>query len=262
MDGTLIDNIPPQITGFPENPDKFSTTPVARPGLRDILAFAFANYKRVSIWTAASINWYKKVYENVLRPALPLGKDFHFVKTRSPGPYIPLKSLTEIYAEYSDYKPENTIIVDDNGLTFANNIANAEQIPSFFYDRLGLTVEERRSRAAEDVELYALIERLKMRKRENQQKLISCLLSLFGKITSGMTVLSVSLADLCENIEDIINRITEIFQIVCPSVCICIDHEATMHITWVSEDMHPIVFDKIVFPEFAPYGICKEELEF
>lgn len=134
MDGTLLDNIPPH---FKENPNPGTSTPLARPHLRVFLEFAFANFERVSIWTAAQKSWYKRCYENVLKPCMPAGKSFDFVKTRGPyEQYIMLKPLAAIYDKYPAYNKSNTIIVDDNPYTYVDNMDNAVAIKPFFYDQL------------------------------------------------------------------------------------------------------------------------------
>jgi len=253
MDGTLIDNIPPKIKGFPENPDNYKTIPIARPGLKEVLNYAFANYKHVSIWTAGTDVWFKQVYDALFKPILPPGKDFHFVKARSRGEtYIPLKPLKTIYAKYPDYLPSNTVIVDDNDQTFLENPENAEHIPSFFYDNLGNTVEERKRRAGEDRELYGLIKRLKMRRRTFHRDVLSCVITLFGHITEGMELITVPYSELCEDLDPLkIDCIVEIFRLVCQNVHVWTESDGTLHtltVAWDHGNMHPIVFDKTIFP--------------
>jgi len=253
MDGTLIDNIPPKLRGFPENPDNYKTTPIARPGMQETLAYAFANYKHVSIWTAGTDFWFKQVYDALFKPALPPGKDFHFVKTRARGEiYIPLKPLTTIYAQYSDYLPSNTVIVDDTAETFRENPENAEHIPSFYYDLLGKTPEERQHRASEDRELYELIKRLKMRRRTFHRDVLFCVLTLFGHINVGMDLITVPYSELCLDLDPLkIDYIVEIFRLVCQNVHVWTETDGTLYtltVAWDHGNMHPIVFDKTIFP--------------
>jgi hypothetical protein len=165
MDGTLGDHIP---IHFPENPDRYvKDRAIPRPGLREFLRFVFAHYERVSIWTAATKEWYNEFYRTVLMHNLPLGASFHFVRTRNPNEvYVPLKPLSEIYAMFpAEYNESNTTIVDDNYETFKANISNAVHIPAFFYDRLGDTVDIRRSLASTDANLLDTINILKTRLR-------------------------------------------------------------------------------------------------
>lgn len=171
MDGTLGDNIP---ASFPENPVSVgSCVPIPRPGLKKFLAFVFSRYERVSIWTAASSDWYFTFKESVLRPNMPPGAAFHFERTRNLNvPYVPLKPLSEIYAEYpEEYNESNTTIVDDNVETFQDNRDNAVHIPPFFYDRLGGSPETRRKTAAKDRGLYTTIEILTARQNRISSKI-------------------------------------------------------------------------------------------
>lgn len=163
MDGTLGDNIPSNLV---ENPNRYSKTiPIPRPGLRKFFRFVFAHYENVSIWTAALPQWYNQFKEEVLLPNMPPGAEFHFERTRVPGEtYIVLKPLSEIYAKYPEYNSTNTTIVDDNIETFKDNVENAVQIPSFFYDLLGYSPEVRKRNAANDRELFKVIEVLTARR--------------------------------------------------------------------------------------------------
>jgi hypothetical protein len=169
MDGTLGDNIP---STFQENPERFcKAIPIPRPGLKSFFAFVFAHYERVSIWTAASPDWYALFKERVLRPNMPPGAEFHFEQTRNLDiPYVPLKPLSEIYAKYpEEYNESNTTIVDDNVETFRENRANAVHIPPFFYDDLGGSPETRRKNAAKDRGLYTVMEVLAARQNKTYQ---------------------------------------------------------------------------------------------
>ena len=111
MDGTLLDYVPPC---FDHN-KSYTQIPIARPYLKLFMKYLFANFERVSIWTAAAKNWYDMCYETVLKEALPEGKDFHFVKTRLNYEFRKgVKPLKLIYEEYQDlYNPENTLIIDE-----------------------------------------------------------------------------------------------------------------------------------------------------
>ena len=166
MDGTLGDYIP---ASFEENPRRhFMHMPIPRPGLRKFFAFVFAHYERVSIWTAASIEWFEFFKLSVLLPNMPQGTSFHFEKTRAMDePYVALKPLSVIYKKFPDYNSSNTVIVDDNVETFKDNRENALHIPSFCYDNLGGSPETRRKNAAKDRGLFTIMEILQARKRYN-----------------------------------------------------------------------------------------------
>ena len=161
MDGTLGDNIPEH---FGENPLRYTNhVPIPRPGLRKFLRFVFAHYERVSIWTAALPVWYTRFKTEILLPNMPPDAEFHFERTRIPGnTYIVLKPLSEIYAKYPEYNEGNTTIVDDNAKTFKENMANAVHIPSFFYDMFGESPAVRKMYAANDKELFKIIELLRI----------------------------------------------------------------------------------------------------
>jgi hypothetical protein len=170
MDGTLGDNIPSHLV---ENPNRYSKTiPIPRPGLRKFFRFVFAHYNNVSIWTAALPKWYNQFKEEVLRPNMPPGAEFHFERTRVPGEtYVVLKPLCEIYAKYPEYNSTNTTIVDDNVETFKDNVENAVHIPSFFYDLIGHSPEVRKQNAAKDFGLFYIIEVLRRRRTSLQSEL-------------------------------------------------------------------------------------------
>jgi hypothetical protein len=157
VDGTLADNIPSEHFMVPPKP-------IPRPGLREFLAFVFEEFECVIIWTAAKQMWYDKVYNVALKPNLPPGKDFHFVKTRDERvPYVVLKPLTEIYAQFPQYNSTNTLVVDDNPGTFKDNAENAILVPAFFYDLFSNNPEERMRLASLDRGLYEAIDEIKER---------------------------------------------------------------------------------------------------
>uniref|UniRef100_A0A6C0EPC9 FCP1 homology domain-containing protein n=1 Tax=viral metagenome TaxID=1070528 RepID=A0A6C0EPC9_9ZZZZ len=124
MDGTLIDHY--------YCTRKCDIIIIPRPYLSDFLTFVFDNFNRVSIWTNADEDWYKKVYEKVLKHYIPKNKSFHFIKTRTYNSTI-IKPLTFIYNIYPEYNSSNTIIIDDNPNTYVNNTDNAIPIPTFLY---------------------------------------------------------------------------------------------------------------------------------
>jgi len=113
-------------------------TIIARPHLREFLGFCFKRFERVSIWTAAEKYWYDRCYKDVLKPNLPEGKSFHFVRARSLNKttsHNPVKRLTDIYKAYPDlYNSTNTLIVDDNPFTYVENLDNAIPIQPFLCD--------------------------------------------------------------------------------------------------------------------------------
>ena len=132
MDETLLGHT---LQPFEENKYNIQMTPIARPYLHGFLEYVFTRFERVSIWTAAGQRWYDECYDKVLRHYIPEGKKFHFVKTRSLIKiYVPTKKLTEIYTDYPEYNSSNTLIIDDNPMTYIDNVENAIGIEPFCYD--------------------------------------------------------------------------------------------------------------------------------
>jgi hypothetical protein len=157
MDSTLLDNVPE----YPPFHGKLS--PIARPHLLEFMEFVFAHFERVSIWTAATPCWFEKCYQQILRHCIPTGKSFDFVKTRGPhDPNIMLKPLSEVYKHFpGKYNAENTLIVDDNPMTYRDNPENAIAIKPFLYNELSRT--QRADLANADTELLLTIEMLRIR---------------------------------------------------------------------------------------------------
>lgn len=260
MDGTLIDNIPSKALGFPENP-YFTSMPIARPGMKDILHYAFENFAYVSIWTATSDVWFRTVNRELFEPNMPPGKSFHFVKTRTravvPFNRISLKPLDEIYRTYTEYTGSNTIIVDDNPETFKNNINNALHVPSFFYDLMGGTKEERQQNVKSDTVLFELITTLKKKKPSFYKNVLLATLSILGKINGDMKKYSfietvfVLYKDF--DLDELkICEIKKLLLFISPTINVFSDINSGEHTLFVSfsiMDIDPIVFNKVIFPE-------------
>lgn len=158
MDGTLLDNIPPKLQDPSYKHIKKNTIyqPIARPHLKDFLEYVFRNFKRVSIWTAGTKEWYEQCYGEVLRHYIPEGKSFDFVLTREDFQrYYPVKPLSFVYKTHPEYNSTNTLIVDDNPVTYSENVENAIGIKSFFFDLL--TKEQRGNLNCHDFELLKIV---------------------------------------------------------------------------------------------------------
>ena len=147
MDGTLVSHI-----AHGNSVDTY--IPVARPYLFEFLCTCFEKFRCVGIWTAAEPRWYWRVSTIVLQPLLEevsrsLGRPcfFSFVWSRDtcrivrPGrtPADPPRLLTKplkfiwerTYSPYCHFTADNTVVVDDMPQTFAENYANAVQVPKY-----------------------------------------------------------------------------------------------------------------------------------
>jgi len=128
MDGTLIGT---------DNLEKI----IPRPYLEEFFLFCFKNFVSVSIWTAAKKEWYDEVNKEVFEPILVKHNlNFRFVWYKDKCTirrdllickkyYI--KNLKKVWNTYTDMTNENTIIVDDNILSYVDNRGNAVEIKSF-----------------------------------------------------------------------------------------------------------------------------------
>ena len=115
-----------------------------RPYLKEFMAFVFANFKHVAIWTAAEKSWLQLIYNRILEPLIPEGKKFTFMWSRADctitSVYCPAKKINEmhtfkelryVFAAYNDFTAKNTFIVDDNLFTCSRNPNNALHIKPF-----------------------------------------------------------------------------------------------------------------------------------
>jgi len=162
MDGTILDNIP--LSRFKQTiyHNVFLPQPIERPCLKQFMIYVFNKFERVSIWTAGTKEWFELCYNKVLKKYIPEGKRFDFVLTREHFTLLfPLKPLSFVYKKYILYNNTNTLIVDDNPITYSQNIENAIGIKPFFYDLLSQKQREI------DCELLKLIDVLE-RKLNNE----------------------------------------------------------------------------------------------
>jgi hypothetical protein len=127
VDGTLIDS---------DDGD-----PIERPFLKDFFSFVFSHFNTVSVWTNATPEWFNKVYQLVLKKALPEGQSFYFIWTREqcvtekvhlhPRPYT-RKPLSIVFNSFpSTHTVDNTLIVDDSQETYVKNVACAVPISTY-----------------------------------------------------------------------------------------------------------------------------------
>lgn len=147
MDQTLID-------GWPE-PSNVNVNVIRRPNLDIFLEWCFEHFERVSIWTAASRDWFNKVNEFVFEDILKSinqkkGREykFDFVFTSEMCNVVwkfsefhgcsvkcIQKRIRKLHNRKSEpfkhYNLDNTIIIDDTSQTFSANYGNGIQISPF-----------------------------------------------------------------------------------------------------------------------------------
>jgi hypothetical protein len=135
VDGTLVDG------------DGYNVWP--RSHLKEFIAFCFDYFDSVSIWTAASSDWYHLVYQKVLKDMIPEGKTFLFVFTGNrcvnvtdydaieSGEFYPrtiaIKPLIKVWHKYKTLNRNNTLILDDTRTTYERNYGNAIPISTFVH---------------------------------------------------------------------------------------------------------------------------------
>jgi hypothetical protein len=112
----------------------------ARPYLKQLMKFSFENFANVAIWSAAKETWVNWINISILEPILleinsenDTCYEFLFIYEGSTILYepltdMPIKPLSRIWKS-TNYKPHNTLIVDDYAPTFQQNVNNAIWIP-------------------------------------------------------------------------------------------------------------------------------------
>lgn len=106
-----------------------------RPSLDLFLKFVFDRFNSVSVWTAATAEYARKVLCHIMTPEQR--KRLVFVKTRRdletgvPGPYFkPLRKIFEsIKAKEIGMIPQNTIMIDDRDDVLCDNPGNGIKMP-------------------------------------------------------------------------------------------------------------------------------------
>ena len=133
VDGTLVDG------------DGYNVW--SRPFLKEFIEFCFATFITVSIWTAASEDWYQLVYQSTLKALLPPNKSFLFVFTGNrcvsetdwdaieSGEFYPrtisVKPLSKVWRKFKQLNRHNTLILDNTCTTYSRNFGNAIPIETF-----------------------------------------------------------------------------------------------------------------------------------
>jgi TFIIF-interacting CTD phosphatase-like protein len=106
-----------------------------RPNLDLFLTFAFKRFESVSVWTAATADYAKRVLDKIMTPSQR--KKLAFFKTRKDletipnGPYFkPLSKLfRDAKARKLSMKARNTIMIDDRDDVLRANPGNGIKIP-------------------------------------------------------------------------------------------------------------------------------------
>jgi len=108
-----------------------------RPNLDLFLTFAFKRFHSVSIWTAATAAYAKKIINNIMTPDQQ--KNLAFFKTRkdlekvNKGPYF--KPLRKIFSTSKAHQlhmhKHNTIMIDDRDDVLHDNPGNGIKIPPY-----------------------------------------------------------------------------------------------------------------------------------
>lgn len=120
-----------------------------RPYLKYFLNFIFEKFARVCIWTSATKEWLDNAYINLLKPNLPPNKDFFFMWHRVQckvnfgllennmiNVFDCYKELKLVYSAFPEFKPNNTIIVDDKYTMFLKDYQNGVLIEGFYKNKL------------------------------------------------------------------------------------------------------------------------------
>jgi hypothetical protein len=130
LDGTLIDSY------YGDNGNNIIIK--ARPFLCSFFSCLFYKYKRISIWTNGSSDWFQMCYDKCLKKYMSENMKFDFIITFDDGLVLDKsnspKKLTKIYQKYSNYNSNNTYIIDDSVHTIQDNLENALLIPTFIFD--------------------------------------------------------------------------------------------------------------------------------
>lgn len=126
MDHTLLDGMNITTTLFYGKP---------RPYLGFFLRYVFSKFKKVSIWTHATSEWFLQCYEKIISHHMPPDKNFFTIITRDNNIIEfrddHIKELNSFYKIYPCHNSTNTIIIDDIPHTYSLNINNALPISPY-----------------------------------------------------------------------------------------------------------------------------------
>jgi NLI interacting factor-like phosphatase len=115
--------------------------------LKHFLHYAFDKFETVSIWTAASKDWANTVYNNILKPNIPVNKNFTFIwdgkkctqksnrNAIMEGDFyarsVTIKRLKKVWNQFKSMNKDNTLILDDTPNTYKENFGNVIPIATF-----------------------------------------------------------------------------------------------------------------------------------
>jgi TFIIF-interacting CTD phosphatase-like protein len=109
---------------------------IERPGVKEFLEFVFEHFLIVAIWSAGKRNYVEAIVNRICRDGPSPHAIFTYDDTlrAQSGLYKPLRKMwiDDVLSQFMNEK--NTLIVDDNEMTFELNPHNALHIPEY---RLG-----------------------------------------------------------------------------------------------------------------------------
>jgi TFIIF-interacting CTD phosphatase-like protein len=108
---------------------------IPRPHLETFLNFCFSSFDRVAIWTAADTDWLNTVFYHLKLKKESFDLIFtqrHCTRTYYGKEWEFTKPLTEIYKNHPGYTQENTVVVDNTPITYAQNSKNAVPISTYY----------------------------------------------------------------------------------------------------------------------------------
>jgi len=107
---------------------------IVRPHINDFLLFCFSYFKVVAVWSAGERNYVEEIVAHIFKD-LPKPHIIYARENTQISNQSVLKSLDKLFNHNSIFKKymnrNNTLAIDDNLTTFANNRGNGVAIPAF-----------------------------------------------------------------------------------------------------------------------------------
>lgn len=115
------------------------TCGVFRPHVKNFIDFSTKYFDRVFIWSAGIFGYVEYIQEEIfyhcdIKPTLIWSRS-ECVKKSDGSLYKPLSKFYK-YASKFGANPTNTLILDDNSLTFVENVSNAIHIPPYEVEKV------------------------------------------------------------------------------------------------------------------------------